>query len=136
VSAEEQAERDHAYASIPNLRNCRAKGARGQRLRRQHFGDLLAMAKVDLRSKRLTTRPAFIFCYERLVGAEWRELLIPCWKEAALQRRTRGPVQLPLDRRLRDDASVPNLLEDETPPIFYPTMADADELGAPLLSGL
>jgi hypothetical protein len=28
------------------------------------------------------------------------------------------------------------LLEDETPPIFYPTMADADALGAPLLSGL
>jgi hypothetical protein len=136
VSAEEQAERAAAYAAIPKLRDCRAKGAEGQRLRRQHFGDLLAMAKVDLRWKRLTGRPALIFCYERLVGAEWRELLIPLWKESALQRRKRGPVQLPLDRRLRDDASVPNLLEDDTPPMFYPSMADADAIGAPLLAGL
>lgn len=140
VSADEQAERAAAYAAIPKLRDCRARGAEGQRLRRQQFGDLLAMGKVDLRWKRLTSRPALIFCYERLVGAEWRELLIPLWKEAALQRRKRGPVQspvqLPLDRRLRDDASVPNLLEDDTPPMFYPSMADADSIGSPLLAGL
>jgi hypothetical protein len=136
VPPEEKAEREVVYAGIPNLRACRKKGAEGQRLRRQNFGDLLAMAKVDLRWKRLTNRAAFIFCYERLIGGEWRELLIPCWKEAALQRRKKGIVQLPLDRRLRDDASVPNLLEDDTPPIFYPSMADADEFGAPLLTGL
>jgi hypothetical protein len=136
VSAEEQAERSAAYAAVTALRACRARGAAGQRLRRAHFGDLLGMAKIDLRWKRLRTRPAFIFCYERLVGAEWRELLIPCWKEAALQRRKRGPVQLPLDRRLRDDASVPNLLEDDTPPIFYPSMADADAIESPLLARL
>lgn len=136
VSDQEQAERAHAYAAIFRLRACRAKGDAGKRLRRLHFGDLLAMAMVDLRWKRLATRPAFIFCYERLVGAEWRELLIPCWKEATVQRRKRGPTQLPLDHRLRDDASVPNLLENDTPPIFYPSLADADAIGNPLLAGL
>ena len=136
VGPEERQERAAAYVAIPALRACRAKGPEGQRLRRQHFGDLLGMAKVDLRWKRLRTRPAFIFCYERLVGAEWRELLIPCWKEAVLQRRKRGGVQLPLDRRLREDEAVPNLLEDDTPPIFYPSMADADGLETPLLTGL
>jgi hypothetical protein len=136
VSLEEATERAEAYAAVPILRACRAKGAAGQRVRRQNFGALLGMAKVDLRWKRLTTRPALIFCYERLVGSEWRELLIPCWKEAALQRKKRGPVQLPLDRRLCDDGSVPNLLEDDTPPMFYPSMADADAIGSPLLAGL
>ena len=136
VSAQEEAERAEAYSFIPQLRTCRAKGAVGQRLRRQHFGDLLAMAKVDVKWKRLQTLAAFIFCYERLVGAEWRELLVPCWNEATLQRRKRGPVQLPLDGRLREDAAVPNLLENDTPPMFYPSMADADALGAPLLTGL
>ena len=136
LSDEERVERDAAYAAIPALRACRAKGIEGQRMRRQHFGDLLTMALVDLRWKRLTTRPAFIFCYERLVGGEWRELLIPCWKESVLQRRRKAPDQLPLDRRLRDDAAVPNLLENDTPPMFYPSMADADALGNPLLAGL
>jgi hypothetical protein len=93
------------------------------------------MAKVDLRWKRLTARPQFIFCYERLVGAEWRQLLVPCWNEAALQRRRKGPVQLPLDRRLTDDASIPRLLQDDRPPMFYPSLADADAIGAPLLAG-
>jgi hypothetical protein len=136
VSTEEHAERLAAYAAIPELRACRSKGREGQRLRRQHFGAMLGMAKVDLRYKRLIDVPQFIFCYERLVGGEWRELLIPCWIGAVAQRRKRGPVQLPLDRRLRDDASVPNLLEDDTPPMFYPSMADADAIGSPLLAGL
>lgn len=136
VSAAEESERSAAYAAIPTLRKCRAKGLAGQRQRREHFGDLLAMAKVDLKWKRLSTRPALIFCYERLVGAEWRELLIPCWKEAVFQRRKKGPVQLPLDHRLRDDSSVPNWLEADQPPMFYPSMADADAFGAPLLAGL
>lgn len=136
VTAQEAQERAAAYDALGLLRACRARGVEGQRQRRMMFGDLLGMAKVDLRWKRLTSRAAFIFCYERLVGAQWRELLIPCWKEAALQRRRKGVVQLPLDRRLRDDTSVPNLLEDDAPPIFYPSMADADALGAPLLTGL
>lgn len=136
VDPAERDERAAAYAAIPMLRACRARGREGQRLRRQQFGALLGMAKVDLRWKRLTTRPAFIFLYERLVGAEWRELLVPCWNEAALQRRRKGPVQLPLNPKLREDSAVPNLLEDDQPPIFYPSMADADAFGAPLIAGL
>jgi hypothetical protein len=58
-------------------------------------------------------------------------MLIPLWKEAALTRKKRGPIQLPLDRRLRDDHAVPNLLENDTPPMFYPSMADADALTTP-----
>ena len=136
VKAEEQTERDNAYAAIPLLRACRATGVEGQRERRQHFGALLGMAKVDLRWKRLTDVPQFIFCYERLVGAQWRQLLIPCWIEAGHQRKKKGPVQLPLDRRLRDDSAVPNSLEGDRPPMFYPSMADADAIGSPLLAGL
>jgi hypothetical protein len=136
ITAQEIDERSEAYAAIPLLRSCRARGAEGQRQRRQHFGALLGMAKVDLRWKRLTGMPEFIFCYERMVGGEWRQLLVPCWVEATHQRRKKGPVQLPLDRRLKDDASVPRSLEDDRPPMFYPSMADADSLGAPLLAGL
>jgi hypothetical protein len=136
VPAGEQAERACAYAALPNLRGCAARGPKGQRERRLHFGDLLAMAKVDLRWKRLTGMPAFIFCYERLAGPAWRQLLIPCWMEAVHQRRRRGAAQLPLDRRLRDDQAVPNSLEDDPEPLFYPSMADADAFGAPLLAGL
>lgn len=137
VSPEEQSERASAYAMLPMLRSARARGRAGQRQRRLLFGDLLAMAKVDLRWKRLTTLPAFIFCYERLLGGEWRELLTPCWKEAVLTRRKRrSGIQLPLDPRLREDDAVPNLLEDDQPPIFYPSMADADAIGSPLLAGL
>ena len=136
VTPAEQRERAAAYDILPMMRACRAKGLAGQRERRLLFGDLLGMAKVDLKWKRITTRPAFIFLYERLAGAEWRELLIPCWKEAVFQRRKKGPVQLPLDRRLIEDASVPNLLENDQPPMFYPSMADADAIGAPLIAGL
>ena len=136
VSEQERTERAEAYLAIPLLRSCRLKGAEGQRQRRQHFGALLGMAKVDLRWKRLTDTPQFIFCYERLVGAGWRQLLVPCWIEAAHQRRKKGGVQLPLDRRLKDDASVPRSLENDRPPMFYPSMADADALGAPLITGL
>ena len=136
VSAEEQRERTAAYDALPMLRSCRARGRTGQRQRRRLFGDLLTMGKVDLRWKRLTTKPAFIFLYERLAGAEWRELLVPCWNEAAFQRRRKGPTQLPLVPKLREDSAIPNLLEDDTPPIFYPSMADADAIGSPLLNGL
>ena len=136
VGPKEQQERAAAYDSLPLLRSCRAGGRQGQRQRRLMFGDLLGMARVDLRWKRLTTMPAFIFLYERLAGAEWRELLVPCWNEAVFQRRRKGATQLPLDARLREDSAVPNLLQDDQPPIFYPSMADADALGAPLLAGL
>ena len=136
VSPEEQQERAAAYDVLPLLRSCRGKVREGQRSRRLLFGDLLGMAKVDLRWKRLTTLHAFIFLYERLAGADWRELLVPCWNEAALQPRKKGPVQLPLDVRLREDEAVPNLLVNDQPPMFYPSMADADAIGAPLIAGL
>ena len=59
--------------------------------------------------------------------------------EAALERKRRlkrGP-QLPLDPRLTDDSSVPDLLRDEPAPWFFPSLADADTIGgAPLLAGL
>lgn len=138
VSDDEAAERDAAYAALPRLRACTAPGEAGARERRLAFGDLLAMAVVDLRWKRLTAIAPFLFCYERLAGPQWRELLPLCWKEAALQRRRKAQphVQLPLDGRLREDAAVPNLLADDSPPRFYPTMADADSFGSPLLVGL
>jgi hypothetical protein len=136
ASDAESAERAIVYSAIPLLRSCRATGADGKRERRQNFGALLGMAKVDLRWKRLTDIPQFIFCYERIVGAQWRQLLVPCWIEAAHQRKKKGPVQLPLDRRLRDDSSVPSSLENDRPPMFYPSMADADAIGSPLLAGL
>src|SRR5690348_16222048 len=58
VSPEEEQERAAAYDMLPLLRSCRARGREGQRQRRILFGDLLAMAKVDLRWKRLKTKPA------------------------------------------------------------------------------
>ena len=136
VTTQEEQDRRAAYDALPLLRSCRSKGREGQRARRMLFGDLLGMAKVDLRWKRITTMPAFIFLYERLAGAEWRKLLVPCWNEAVRQRRKSGPVQLPLDHRLREDGTVPNLLENDQPPMFYPSMADADAIGAPLIAGL
>lgn len=101
-----------------------------------HFGDLLGMAKIDLRWKRLVALPPFIFCYERLAGPAWRQLLVPCWNEAKLQRGQRGPAQLPLDVRLREDATIPRALENDPDPTFYPTLADADAFESPLLAGL
>lgn len=129
----ERLERAAAYVGIARLRACNHKGPRGQAMRRQEFGTLLTMARCDLKWKRLTTLPAFIFCYERLAGHLWRQLLVPCWNEATLQRRRKGPTQLPLDRRLTSDAVVPHLLEDDAGCRFYPTLADADAFGAPLL---
>ena len=136
VSPAEEAERAAAYAALPALRACTAKGAAGQRERRLHFADLIGMARVDVRWKRLVDIPQFIFCYERLVGPAWRQLLVPCWIEAAHQRKSKAPVQLPLDRRLREDGTVPKSLENDPPPVFYPSMADADSIGSPLLAGL
>jgi hypothetical protein len=136
VSADEAAERADAYSALAAVRACTAIGAEGQRQRRQHFGDLLAMAKVDVRWKRLNDLPAFIFCYERLAGPAWRQLLASCWTEARFQRRQRGTAQLPLDRRLVDDAAVPRSLEEDPAPTHYPTMADADAMANPLLAGL
>lgn len=100
------------------------------------FADLLGMARVDLRWKRLAGLPEFIFCYKRLVGPAWRQLLVPCRNEAGLQRKSKSAVQLPLDPRLRDDAAVPHLLESDDPPVFFPTLADADRIGLPLLGSL
>jgi len=136
VSDKERLERRTSYAPLYRLRDCTATGREGQRQRRLLFGDLLGMARVDLRWKRLTTLAAFIFCYERLAGPAWRQLLVPCWNEAVFQRKAKGAVQLPLDRRLRDDAAVPHLLESDDPPAFFPTLADADRIGLPLLGNL
>lgn len=99
----ERIERRDAYQCLFELRVCTATGREGQRQRRLAFGGLLGMARVDLRWKRLTGLPEFIFCYERLVGPAWRQLLVPCWNEAVFQRRSKDAVQLPLDRRLRED---------------------------------
>ena len=136
VSDKERLERLAAYAPVLKLRACTATGREGQRQRRLLFADLLGMARVDLRWKRLTALPQFIFCYERLVGPAWRQLLVPCWIEAVHQRKAKGAVQLPLDRRLRDDAAVPHLLEADDPPAYFPTLADADRIGLPLLGNL
>ena len=132
----EAAARTAAYAHIAPLRACTGKGAAGQRERRLAFGLLLEPARVDLRWKRLTSLAAFQFCYERLVGPAWRELLPLAWKESVLQRRKQAaPRQLPLDPRLREDAMVPRSLEDDPAPWFYPSLADAEAAeGAPLLS--
>lgn len=132
-SEQEAAERAAAYAEAGQLRAANHYGEKGQRMRRQAFGIMLGMAKVDLKWRRLTKHDQFLFCYERLAGHFWRELLMPCWKEAVLQRRKKGPVQLPLDARIRDDHSVPNRLEGDPAPRFYPTLADADAFDAPLL---
>lgn len=139
VGEAESAERAAAYAALPTLRACTATGLAGQRERRLEFGALLEPARVDLRWKRLTSLPAFLFCYERIAGPAWRELLPLAWKEAALERRRRVKrgAQLPLDPRLFDDASVPDLLRDEPAPWYFPSLADADLINpAPLLSGL
>lgn len=129
----EASERALAYADAGHLRASNHYGKRGQAMRREAFGILLTMAKVDMKWLRLKKREHFIFCYERLAGHMWRQLLPACWKEATLQRRRKGPTQLPLDYRLIDDASVPNSLERDPPCKFYPSLADADAFDAPLL---
>lgn len=130
--AAEAQERAAAYAEAGKLRASNHYGEKGQALRRENFGILLTMAKVDLKWKRLTKQEHFIFCYERLAGHMWRELLIPCWIEAVFQRRKKGPTQLPLDRRLIDNAAVPNRLERDPAPKFYPTLADAEAFDTPM----
>lgn len=136
VRPEEAAERSAAYAHISTLRQCTDKGTAGQKQRRMNFGLVLEVARVDLKWKRLTTLPAFLFCYERLLGPAWRELLPLAWKESVIQRRKKAqPRQLPLDPRLKDDASVPALLENDPAPWFFPSLGDAEKAGgAPLLS--
>jgi hypothetical protein len=122
----EAAERALAYTDAGELRAANHYGEFGQKLRRQAFGILLTMAKCDLKWKRLTRKDHLIFCYERLAGHLWLELLPLVWNEAALQRRKKGLTQLPLDQRILDNASVPNMLEKDAAPKFYPTLADAD----------
>ena len=137
VSEKETAEREAAYTVFSELRTCTGKGAAGQRQRRLHFALMLEPARVDLKWKRLTSLPAFQFCYERLAGPAWRELLPLAWRESVLQRRKRSAPQPPLDARLREDASVPSMLESDPAPWFFPSLADADTVGgAPLLAGL
>jgi hypothetical protein len=133
VTDAEALERAEAYAGLGRLRAANVKGERGQAMRRQDFGTLLAMAKVDLKWKRLTTQAHFIFCYERLAGHLWRQLLVPCWMEAVRQRKKPGATQLPLDRRLIDDSRIPKSLENDPAPKFYPALSDADAIGLPLL---
>lgn len=136
VGVVEATERTAAYAQVAALRNCTGKGWQGQNQRRLNFALLLEPARVDLKWKRLTTLPAFIFCYERLVGPAWRELLPLAWKESVLQRRKKAPPrQIPLDARLISDDRVPARLEDDPAPWFFPNLADAERAGgAPLLS--
>lgn len=129
----EKAERAVAYHDVAKLRDANISGRQGQAMRRQAFGILLGMAKCDLKWKRIRKMEHLIFCYERLAGHRWKELLPLIWKESALQRRKKGPTQLPLDRRILDDANVPNVLENDPMPCFYPTMVDADAFDAPLL---
>jgi hypothetical protein len=139
VGAEDAAERAVAYRAFAELRAATERGRKGQHQRRMAFGALLVPARVDLKWKRLTTRPAFIFLYERLAGPMWRQLLPMAWSEAALERkrRVKRGSQLPLDPRLVDDEAVPDLLRDEPAPWFFPSLADADTVGdAPLLAGL
>jgi hypothetical protein len=136
VSEAEAAERAEAYAGLGALRAANVKGGRGQAMRREAFGILLAMAKVDLKWKRLIKQDQFIFCYERLAGHMWRQLLVPCWGEAVRQRKNPGATQLPLDRRLIDDAAIPKSLENDPAPKFYPHLSDADAIGLPLLGML
>ncbi len=136
VPAAEAHDRAAAYAGLGRLRAANTTGAKGQALRRQEFGAMLAMAKVDLKWKRLTKQDHFIFCYERLAGHFWRQLLVPCWMEAVAQRKKKGPTQLPLDRRLIEDATIPTALDNDPAPKFYPTLADADAIGLPLLGML
>lgn len=130
----EKQERAIAYADAGELRAANHYGQRGQEMRRQAFGILLTMAKCDLKWKRLTSMDQLIYCYERLAGHMWRELLSLVWKEAALQRRKKGPTQLPLDSRILQNDNVPNALEGDPAPTFYPTLADADAFDAPLLN--
>jgi len=59
----ERIERLEAYRCLFELRACTAKGREGHRERRLALGGLLGMARVDLRWKRLTGLPQFIFCY-------------------------------------------------------------------------
>ena len=139
VGDDEAIERAEAYRVFSELRAADGRGISGQRQRRLAFGALLVPARVNLKWRRLTTLPGFIFLYERLAGPMWRQLLPLAWHEAALERKRRlkrGP-QLPLDPRLTDDSSVPDLLRDEPAPWFFPSLADADTIGgAPLLAGL
>ena len=130
--AAEAQERAVTYAEAGKLRASNHYGEKGQALRRENFGILLTMAKVDLKWKRLTKQEHLIFCYERLAGHMWRELLIACWIEAVFQRRKKGATQLPLDRRLIDNAAVPNRLERDPAPKFYPTLADAEAFDIPM----
>ena len=135
-SDQEAQERMAAYREAGQLRAANQYGERGQRMRRLAFANMLGMAKVDVKWRRLTRYDQFIFCYERLAGHFWRELLMPGWKEAVLQRRRKGATQLPLFPGLRDDRSVPNRLEHDPAPRFYPTLADADAFDTPLLGQL
>jgi hypothetical protein len=139
VGPAEHAERAIAYRAFDEVRAATGRGPNGQHQRRMAFGALLVPARVDLKWKRLTTLPAFIFLYERLAGPMWRQLLPLAWNEAALERkrRVKRGAQLPLDPRLFTDAAVPDLLRDEPAPWFFPSLADADTVSdAPLLGGL
>ena len=139
VGEVESAERAFAYRAFAELRAADGAGAAGQRQRRLAFGALLAPARVDLKWKRLTTLPAFLFLYERLAGPMWRQLLPLAWNEAAHEhrRRIKRGSQLPLDPRLFNDAAIPDLLRNEPAPWFFPSLADADMVSdAPLLGGL
>ncbi len=132
-SEEEAKERAIAYADAGKLRASNHYGERGQAMRRENFGILLTMAKCDLKWKRLTKKEHYLFCYERLAGHMWRELLMLGWKEAVFQRRKKGATQLPLDARIVENSAVPKKLERDPAPKFYPTLADAEAFDAPLL---
>ena len=136
VSDAEAAERRAAYATLPELRAATLPGQAGHNQRRLLAGDFIALARVDIRWKRLPDLAAALFLYERLVGPAWRELIPLLLREAGLQRRKRGAAQLPLDRRLRADRNLTKGLDGDPPPVFFPSLADADAFGLPLLGQL
>ena len=63
-SQDEAVQRAKAYEDAGHLRAANREGVTGQRMRRSAFGIMLAMAKVDLKWKRLTREDQFIFCYD------------------------------------------------------------------------
>lgn len=134
VPADEHSAREAAYAKLLQLRDA---SNRSGPLNTLLLADLIEAARLDVRTKRLRGFAAYAFLYERLVGRAWRELLIVGWREALRQRRRKdAAIQLPLDARLRRDADFLHGLAADPAPIFYPSLADADAIGIPLISDI
>jgi hypothetical protein len=134
VPADEHTAREAGYAKLLRLRE--VSDGTGP-LDTLLLADLIEAARLDVRTKRLRGFAAYAFLYERLVGRAWRELLIVGWREAIRQRRRKGAaIQLPLDARLRRDAAFLRGLAADPAPSFYPSLADADAIGIPLIADI